>query len=166
MHQSFLELNQILPSQKQKSEQKCGLSKIWFWWEPLLCWLPRSATCFATWVAHQWPLAHKGERIYYPFWDLCHPGFAKWHIVVRGYIAHFEIFCHPGLAAQIYTKSLLMVLIKLNIWKWHMSFSSSQFMQKSKKTCYHCTLLFLHAKSYWRFAEPCYYSEMPCKNKH
>ena len=32
-------------------------------WGPLLCWLPRSDTHFATWVAHQWPPAHNGEKI-------------------------------------------------------------------------------------------------------
>ena len=46
---------------KQRAE---GLSKIWSWWGPLLCWLPWSDMCFATWVAHQWPLAHNGERIW------------------------------------------------------------------------------------------------------
>ena len=45
---------------KQRAE---GVSKIWSWWGPLLFGLPWSDTCFATWVAHQWPPAHNGERM-------------------------------------------------------------------------------------------------------
>ena len=41
-----------------------GLSKIWSWWGPLLCWLPRLDTCFATWVAYWWPSVHNASNLW------------------------------------------------------------------------------------------------------